>query len=180
MLAQLGNRIQHALRAYTPKERKAVNVAAQSFRSNPELDTVEVISNLGVGEALVSVLGDKGVPTQVERVLICPPRSRIGPADEETRQAQLTADPLLRRYKEAYDPHSAHEEIEARLQKSRQRLAEEQAATEAAKTRADSPTRRTSRTRESASEAMLKSLARSIGSGLGRRLIRGVLGSLLK
>lgn len=180
VLAQLGNRIQHALRAYTPKERKAVNVAAQSFRSNPELDTVEVISNLGVGEALVSVLGDKGVPTQVERVLICPPRSRIGPADEETRQAQLTADPLLRRYKEAYDPHSAHEEIEARLQKSRQRLAEEQAATEAAKTRADSPTRRTSRTRESASEAMLKSLARSIGSGLGRRLIRGVLGSLLK
>lgn len=150
-----------------------MNVAAQSFRTNPELDTVEVISNLGVGEALVSVLGDKGIPTQVERVLICPPRSRIGPADEETRQAQLTSDPLLRRYKEAYDPHSAHEEIEARLQRIQQIQANEKASEPAT-------SRSTGRTRETASEAMLKSLARSIGSGLGRQLIRGVLGSLLK
>lgn len=184
VLAQLGNRIQHALRAYTPKERKAVNIAAQSFRENPNIDTVEAISNLGIGEALVSVLSDGGIPTPVERILICPPRSRIGPSEEAQRDAQLNADPLLRRYKDPYDPHSAHEEIEARLRNAedleRQEALQAQQAKEAqqAQSRQNKPAR--GRSRESAGEAMLKSLARSLGSGLGRRLVRGVLGSLLK
>ena len=185
VLAQLGNRIQHALRAYTPNERKAVNVAAQSFRTNPEINTVEAISNLGIGEALVSVLSDGGVPTPVERVLICPPRSRIGPSDDDHKAAQLNADPLLRRYKESYDPHSAHEEIEARLRNAedlkRQEALKAQEAKEAqAAARSNQRPATRGRTRETASEAMMKSLARSIGSGVGRRLIRGILGSLLK
>ena len=78
VLAQLGNRVQHALRAYTPKEQKAVKVAAQSFRTNPELDTLKAITELGVGEALVSTLQDKGIPAPVQRVLIRPPHSRMG------------------------------------------------------------------------------------------------------
>ena len=183
VLAQLGNRIQHALRAYTPNERKAVNVAAQSFRTNPAINTVEAISNLGIGEALVSVLSDGGVPTPVERILISPPRSHIGPADEGHREAQITSDALLRRYKESYDPHSAHEEIESRLRNAedlkRQEALKSQEEKEAQAAQKTSTTPRT-RSRESASEAMVKSLARSIGSGLGRQLLRGVLGSLTK
>lgn len=185
VLAQLGNRIQHALRAYTPKERKAVNVAAQSFRVNPNIDTVEAISNLGIGEALVSVLSDGGIPTPVERILICPPRSRIGPSDEAHRSAQIEADHLLRRYKETYDPHSAHEEIEARLRNAEDLKRQEAMKIDAMKSEKMAAATTESKTnkgrgRETASEAMLKSLARSIGSGVGRRLIRGVLGSLLK
>jgi hypothetical protein len=98
VLGQLGNRIQHALRAYTPKEQKAVRVAAESFRANPQLDTAAVISELGVGEALVSTLQRRGVPSVVQRTLICPPASRIGKATLAERQAVLEHDPNIRRY----------------------------------------------------------------------------------
>lgn len=173
VLGQLGNRIQHALRAYTPKEQKAVRVAAQSFRPNPELDTEAVISTLGVGEALASVLGEDGIPTMVERILVAPPSSRMGPATGPEREA--AADPsLLRRYGESYDPHSAHEEIQRRLQQSVKTAAEPEVDLKPQQSASKS------RSREGAGEAFLKSVARSVGSSLGRKLMRGLLGSLLK
>ena len=116
VLAQLGNRIQHALRAYTPKEQKAVRVAAQSFRANPKLDTVTAITEMGVGEALVSTLQKKGVPSPVQRVLVRPPHSRMGKATVAERKAILDRDPNMRRYGEAYDPRSAHEVLSERTQ----------------------------------------------------------------
>ncbi|HKK22449.1 MAG TPA: helicase HerA-like domain-containing protein, partial [Pseudohaliea sp.] len=176
VLAQLGNRIQHALRAYTPKERKAVRVAAESFRPNPALDTAAVIGELGVGEALVSTLGAKAVPSRVERVLLRPPHSRMGPLADEERTALVAADPNLRRYARAVDPHSAHEVLRERMAAVR---------TEApAETAEKAPAKRGRSNRESAGEAFVKSVARSLGSATGRRLgerlLRGVLGSLLK
>ena len=176
VLAQLGNRVQHALRAYTPNEQKAVRVAAQSFRANPGLDTVQAITELGVGEALVSMLQDKGIPAPVQRVMIRPPHSRMGPATVAERQAIIAADPNMKRYSQPYDPRSAHEvlleRVAARQKQEEQVKVEQQAA--AAKPKAGG------RSRESAGEAFIKSLARAAGSSVGRKLFRGVLGSLLK
>ena len=180
VLGQLGNRIQHALRAYTPKEQKAVKVAAQSFRANPKLDTVTAISELGVGEALVSTLQAKGVPSRVERVLVRPPSSRMGKATMAERKAILERDINMKRYGEAIDPRSAHEVLQERMA-ARLKL-QEQAELEkrAAKARKSSG----GSNRQTASEAFIKSMARSLGSaagrGLGGQLFRGVLGSLLK
>ncbi|WP_158774479.1 helicase HerA-like domain-containing protein [Cobetia sp. L2A1] len=115
VLGQLGNRIQHALRAFTPRDQKAVKTAADTFRPNPALDTARVITELGVGEALVSVLDSKGVPTQVERTLIAPPRGRIGPLTDAERTELLTSSALAGRYDERVDRESAHERLEARL-----------------------------------------------------------------
>ncbi|MEQ8514628.1 MAG: DUF853 family protein [Chromatocurvus sp.] len=182
VLAQLGNRVQHALRAYTPREQKAVRVAAQSFRANPALDTETAISELGVGEALVSTLQDKGVPSPVQRVLMHPPQSRMGTITDEQRRELLRHDPNQRRYAEPLDPHSAHEillERTANMQKAEDaaRLAEQEA-------RASSRTQRRSSSRQGNTEAFVKSMARSLGSAagssLGRKLFRGILGSLLK
>lgn len=182
VLAQLGNRVQHALRAYTPREQKAVRVAAQSFRANPKLDTEKVISELGVGEALVSTLQKKGVPAPVQRVLVRPPHSRMGKATLAERQAVLDRDINQKRYKDAIDPRSAHEVLLERIA-ARQKAAQEaelaeRAAKEQAKKKSKSASR--GRSRESAGEAFLKSMARAAGSSLGRKLFRGVLGSLLK
>jgi len=174
VLGQLGNRIQHALRAYTPKERKAVRVAAQSFRANPALDTEIAISELGVGEALVSTLQDKGIPAPVQRVLVRPPHSRMGKATVAERQAVLAHDPNQRRYKETLDPRSAHEilaERTAAALKAQQQAEVAQRAKPAGKSQSR---------RQSSAEAFFKSMARSAGSSLGRQLFRGILGSLLK
>ena len=176
VLAQLGNRVQHALRAYTPKEQQAVKVAAQSFRANPGLDTVTAITELGVGEALVSTLQDKGIPAPVQRVLVRPPYSRMGPASAAERQAILAADHNMKRYAQPYDPRSAHEVLVERtaekLKQQEQAELEQRAAREQPK--------RSGRSRETASEAFVKSLARAAGSSVGRKLFRGILGSLLK
>ena len=176
VLAQLGNRVQHALRAYTPKEQQAVKVAAQSFRANPELDTVTAITELGVGEALVSTLQDKGIPAPVQRVLVRPPYSRMGPASAAERQAILAADHNMKRYAQPHDPRSAHEVLVERtaekLKQQEQAELEQRAAREQPK--------RSGRSRETASEAFVKSLARAAGSSVGRKLFRGILGSLLK
>lgn len=187
VLGQLGNRIQHALRAYTPREQKAVKVAAQSFRENPKLDTVSVISELGVGEALVSVLQDKGIPSPVERVLIRPPHSRIGKATDDERKAILEDDINMRRYAETYDPRSAHEILHERMAEkiNRQNREEESKRTNYTSVpRTGSRARTGSRTRTSnrqtAGEAFVKSMARSVGRGLGNKLLRGILGSILK
>ena len=109
VLAQLGNRIQHALRAYTPAERKGVKAAAESFRENPAFDAKEVITDLGVGEALVSTLDEKGAPGVVQRTLIRPPSSRLGPATEAERKAEMENSPVLGIYDEAIDRESAYE-----------------------------------------------------------------------
>ncbi|MFO1235663.1 MAG: helicase HerA-like domain-containing protein [Alphaproteobacteria bacterium] len=114
VLAQLGNRIQHALRAYTPKEQKAVRVAAESFRANPAFKTEDAITEMGIGEALVSTLQKGGVPSIVERTLIRPPAGRMGPLSEEERKAIVEASPFKGKYDEALDRESAHEVLNGR------------------------------------------------------------------
>ena len=111
ILAQLGNRVQHALHAYTPKDQKAVKVAAETFRANPEFDTAEVISNLGIGQALVSTLDEKGVPTVVEQVDIVPPQSHIGAIDDDMRAQLIDISPLKGKYAQAIDRESAYEKL---------------------------------------------------------------------
>lgn len=177
VLAQLGNRVQHALRAYTPKERKVVKVAAESFRPNPKLDTFATITELGVGEALVSTLQNKGVPAPVERVLVRPPHSRMGKATVAERKAILDKDINQKRYKEPMDPRSAHE-ILAERTAARQKAAQE--AELAAREAKAQGKKKSGRSRESAGEAFIKSMARAAGSNIGRKLFRGILGSLLK
>jgi DNA helicase HerA-like ATPase len=178
VLAQLGNRVQHALRAYTPNEQKAVRVAAQSFRANPELDTVTAITELAVGEALVSMLQDKGIPAPVQRVLVCPPRSRMGEATAAERQAVLDKDLNQKRYAVAVDPRSAHEVLLERTAVRQKQDHQAKQGEQAAK--AEYKPKPRGSNRESAGEAFLKSVARSAGSSLGRKLFRGILGSLLK
>lgn len=178
VLGQLGNRVQHALRAYTPREQKAVKVAAQSFRANPKLDTVTAITELGVGEALVSTLQDKGIPAPVQRVLVRPPHSRMGKATMAERKAVLDKDPNQKRYGQSFDPRSAHEVL---LERTAARLKQqEEAELEQRAAKAQGKTKSTGRSRETASEAFMKSMARAAGSSLGRKLFRGILGSLLK
>jgi DNA helicase HerA-like ATPase len=165
---QLGNRIQHALRAFTPNDRKAVKTAAQTLRSNPAIDTEQVISHLGVGEALVSVLDNKGQPTPVEQVLVYPPRSQIGPLALEERLLQLQRSPLAGRYDTMIDRESAYEMLA-------QRAAQASANTAVGKPAA----RKNNSPVEDFVGSMAKSAVRSIGSQLGRQIVRGLLGSLL-
>jgi len=177
ILGQLGTRVQHALRAFTPRDQKAVKSAAETFRANKDIDTVKVITELETGEALVSVLDDKGSPTPVERVLIVPPHSRIGPLNPQERQTVLDRSPLKGRYDTAIDRESAHEILKKRSEDEQHALVAEKAEQENSEVKQKS-TRSRSR-RQGVGEAMLKSAARSIGSSLGRRIIRGILGSLL-
>ncbi len=173
---QLGNRVQHALRAFTPKDQKAVKSAAQTLRSNPKLDTETVISQLGVGEALVSVLDDKGQPTMVERVLIAPPQSRIGPLTVEERQPLLARSPLASKYNSLVDRESAYELLQKRSEALLAQAAEAEQLVEVKQTSTKSTT---SSGPESVVSALAKSAARAIGSQLGRQIVRGLLGSLL-
>jgi DNA helicase HerA-like ATPase len=175
VLGQLGTRVQHALRAFTPRDIKAVKTAAQTFRANESLDTATVITELGTGEALVSVLNTDGSPTPVERVLIRPPESRIGVLTDAEREEILDRSPLRGRYDETIDRESAHEKLEQRAAESeRAALAEKARQAESKSTQRKHDSRR-----QSVGEAMMKSVARSIGSSLGRRIVRGILGSLL-
>lgn len=171
ILGQLGMKIQHALRAFTPKDKKIVSAAAASFRPNPKVDAEKLITELGVGEALVSVLDLEGKPTPVEHVYIKPPESRIGPLTEEERKAHLARSPYKGRYDEVVDRESAYERLK---QRAEEHAAELKHQIEAKNT--STPKRASSR--ESPMEAMVKSAARSIGSQVGRQIIRGVLGSL--
>jgi DNA helicase HerA-like ATPase len=115
VLGQLGNRVQHALRAFTPRDQKAVRAAAETFRANPKFDVAEVIMQLGVGEALVSTLGEGGVPSVVERTLICPPRSRIGAITATERQIVMSRSPVGAKYEAAIDRESAYERLTQRV-----------------------------------------------------------------
>lgn len=170
ILGQLGLKIQHALRAFTPKDQKAVKVVAESFRSNPKLDTATVITELATGEALVSTLDAKGQPTPVERTLIRPPSAQIGPISAERRQELLEASTLSDRYRDPIDRASAFEALSKRAS-SRGERTQPDAPPAARESRATS-------NRQGVGEAMLKSVARSVGSQLGRQIVRGVLGSL--
>jgi len=202
VLSQLSNRVQHALRAYTPRDQKAVKVAAETFRANPAFSTEEVITQLGIGEALVSVLEDGGVPSVVSRTLIRPPSSRVGPITPEERSAVILASPVGAQYAQVIDRESAFEVLQ---KKAEAKAAPAPAPTPAqpapqpqydpgpATTRsgppryrddAGPPPARRASTRETLGEAVIKSVARNVTGQLTRSvtrsLVRGILGSLAK
>ncbi len=177
ILGQLGCRIQHGLRAFTPKDQKAVRVAAQTFRQNPDIDTEKTITELGVGETLVSTLDPKGRPTVVDWCLMAPPHSQIGPLTAEEKDRIMERSPLKGRYEQVVDRESAYELLkikEEELFKKRQ-----EATAEMEREKAAAKTRKPGRQRQSILESTLKSIGRSIGSQIGRSLVRGLLGSLI-
>jgi len=184
VLAQLGNRVQHALRAYTPKEQEAVKVAAKSFRENPDVDTVKTITELGVGEVLISLLDEKGIPTMVDRAFVVPPVSQIGPITPEQRAQLISSSLVAGVYEQEIDRESAFEilakkaeertaldaQAAAEKEAEKQKIAEEKAAKAAA------------RAPDTLAESITKSVARSASSSIGRQIgntiVRGVLGSI--
>ena len=189
VLAQLSNRIQHGLRAYTPSEMKAVKAAANSFRPNPALDTEQEILNLGTGEALVSLLDEKGIPTIVERANILPPQSLMAPAQEETRKKALENDPLYLAYQEAVDRYSAYEKLKeesearekAELAEAEQKASQKQAA-EQAKAAAASKKKQQSAMGKAAkkvAKTATNSLLDRAGRKLGKAIARGLFGNWL-
>ncbi len=180
ILAQLGNKIQFALRAFTPKEQKAVRAAAQSFRPNPAFDTAEVISQLATGQALVSFLDAKGSPTVVEKALILPPEGRVGPATDEERSQIMAQSRLAGRYEELIDRPSAYEMLTQKVEERQRELEAQQAAELAAKEAREREKAQRQSRRGTADPlgAMFQSASRSIGRELGSRLIRGILGGL--
>lgn len=179
ILGQLGLKIQHALRAYTPKEQKAVRSVAESFRANPAFDTGEAIISLGTGEALVSTLDEKGRPRMVERILIRPPSSRIGPLTEQERGTIMARSPLKGRYDAAMDRESAFELLQVRARQSMVQAEEaRQAKTKAKDEQKDGGWFSGSGRRQGVGEALVKSAVRTIGTQLGREILRGVMGSL--
>jgi DNA helicase HerA-like ATPase len=198
VLGQLGNRVQHALRAFTPRDQKAVRAAAETMRPNPKFSIEQIITELGVGEALVSLLDEKGRPGVTERALVIPPGSQLGPLAEPERARIVGASPLAGFYEKAVDRESAYEKLKGRVEAG--------TATESREREARSPARREPASRsqqrndggglasdilfgrrgprggrqtQGVIEALAKSAARSVGSQAGRALIRGVLGSLL-
>lgn len=177
VLAQLGARVQHALRAYTPSERKAIKAASQSFRENPELDTEQVITELGVGEALVSTLDAKGAPSVVQRTLIRPPSSRLGPLTDAERADIMRASPVGGKYEDARDPESAYELLKKREDKAAKEEAELKAKEEREQARKAKQRKTSSRSRrQTAAEAATKSAMRTAARELTRYILRGVLG----
>ncbi|MGQ3111462.1 MAG: helicase HerA-like domain-containing protein [Brevundimonas sp.] len=195
VLAQLGNRVQHGLRAYTPAEQKGLKAAAQSFRANPAFDTAEAIQALGTGEAVVSLLDEKGAPRVCARTMIRPPDSRLGPATDAERAAVMAASPVRGAYDTAVDRESAHELLEARRAVSDK--AEAEAAAAEAREKADAAARKQAEkdavareraaprapaarrsTRQTPVEALTKSVLRTAGTTITRELLRGILGGL--
>ncbi|MEW6330766.1 MAG: helicase HerA-like domain-containing protein [Pseudomonadota bacterium] len=182
ILGQLGNRVQHALRAFTPRDQKAVRAAAETFRANPKLKIESVITELGVGEALVSMLDEKGSPGIVERAFVCPPQSRLGTLSAAERQALLQDSPVRGQYEKTVDRESAYEILKSRAAQAAAPVAAAPEKSGVGGLLGDllgGSTGPRGGRREGAAEAMVKSAARSIGSQIGRNLIRGVLGSLL-
>lgn len=175
VLAQLGLRIQHGLRAFTAKEQKALRAVADGFRPNPAFDTLKVLTELGIGEALVGTLEAKGTPAMVQRVMIAPPQSRIGPLDDNERRALVAASPLRGRYDQAVDRESAYEMLVTR---------------KVAEPASNEPAQRREPNEESFSEKAgeflgglagqaMKNAMRQAANQLGRQLVRGLMGSLL-
>ncbi len=173
ILGQLGLKIQHALRAFTPKDMKIIKSVSQSFPPNPEFDTETLITALGVGEALVSVLDDKGRPLPVQHTIIRPPESRIGPLSPEDRQDRIERSPFSGRYDNVMDRESAYEILKDRAEKieAQQEEIERQETREKSRAKGGSG-------RQSIGEAFIKSISRAIGSQIGRQIVRGIMGSL--
>lgn len=178
VLGQLGNRIQHALRAFTPRDQKAVKAAAQTFRSNPKLDVEAAIMELGVGEALVSLLDEKGRPGIVERAFILPPESRIGPISPEECRRMIQRSVLFGHYEEAVDRESAYEKLKARAEQAAPPEQPSEAQEGSWTDVLTGSTGKRGRSREGIVESMAKSAARAIGSQLGRQIMRGLFGSM--
>ncbi len=190
ILGQLGNRIQHALRAYTPRDQKAVRTAAETFVPNPKLDVARVISELAVGEALTSMLLDKGIPMPVERAFICPPRSRMGAITPEERAAVRSRSPVSGKYDTAINRESAFEKLNERA--SEKTATANNAKVDVPDAKAGKPAARTpeapqsklneflwgTKRRQGAVEAAAKSATRTVANGLGRQILRGVLGGI--
>lgn len=171
ILGQLGNRVQHALRAYTPRDQKAVKAAAQTFRPNPKLDVEQAITELGVGEALVSFLDAKGAPGVVERALICPPHSQIGPITAEQRRRIIENSIVAGVYEKTIDRESAYELLLSRFEQERVHADQQRQAI--------AQQRAAGRRSDTMFEAVAKSTLRAVGSQVGRELVRGILGGLL-
>jgi DNA helicase HerA-like ATPase len=194
VLGQLGNRVQHALRAFSPKDQKAVKAAAQTFRANPKLDVEETITQMGVGEALVSFLDEKGIPGMVERAMVCPPHSQIGPITPEQRAAIIKGSVVAGVYETVVDRESAYEKLKGKVAASTTAAAPgasgivsptvphgsesgwlESATTALGGVLGGGGSRRG----DTVVQAMVKSAARTMGSTVGRQIIRGMLGSLM-
>ncbi len=189
VLAQLSNRVQHALRAYTPADQKAVRAAAESFRANPAFDTADVISQLGVGEALISFLDEKGAPEMVERAMILPPQSFMGTIDDAQRQQAMLSNPLNQKYSATIDRDSAYENLTAQFEQKKreaeaiiqqkeaekQRLADEKAA--AAQRKEDERQAKERAQMFKPIERAANSALSTIGRELGRDLVRGLFGT---
>ena len=185
LLGQLGNRVQHALRAFTPRDQKAVKAASETFRANPKFDTEEAITQLAVGEALVSMLDEKGMPRPVERALIVPPASQIGPITPQQRQQLMANSVVAGVYEKEVDRESAFELLQAR---GKQAADAQQAPPIPQQSGGggilsglggifSQPT--SGRGRQTVAEAAVMSAVRAASSSVGRQLVRGVLGSLL-
>ncbi len=171
VLGQLGNRVQHALRAFTPRDQKAVKSAAETFRTNPKLDVERVIMELGVGEALVSCLDEKGTPGIVQRAFILPPYSQIGPITPDQRRSIIENSIVAGHYEKAVDRESAYEQLTSRFQQEKQQVEEARQVAAQERTRG--------RQSDTMFEAVAKSTLRAVGSQVGRQLVRGLLGGLL-
>jgi len=189
ILGQLGNRVQHALRAFTPRDQQAVKTAAETFRPNPKLNTAAVLTELAVGEALVSFLDEKGQPGIVERAFICPPRSQIGPIKSEQRQQLIQSSLVYGMYEKVVDRESAYERLKGAHGQSNPAPAQPAGTEEGGFLRslfggdsspapAASGRPRTGRQQDSLMETMTKSAVRTIGSTVGREIIRGIMGSI--
>ena len=181
VLGQLGNKVQHALRAFTPREQKAVKAMAETFRPNPDLDVEAAVTDLAVGEALLSLLEDDGSPAMVQRALIVPPHGHIGTIAPEQRQEIMAGSLVAGHYEQLIDRESAEEVLFARAQAA---AAEAEAQTRPAERPAREPAAprapRSDDRRQSAMEALSKSVVRAAGSQMGRQIARGLLGTLLK
>ena len=184
VLGQLGNRVQHALRAFTPRDQKAVRTAAETFAPNPKVNVVKMITTMGVGEALVSMLGERSVPQPVQHALIRPPQCRMGAITPDERTQIRSRSPVGGRYDTAIDRESAHEILAQRAQEATLAAAGEARAHSAAEEAAarqkeiDRARPRASN-RQTTGDAILKSTVRTFGSTIGRELARGLLGSLM-
>ena len=189
ILGQLGNRFQHALRAFTARDQKALRRAAETYRPNPRFDTADAIRDVGTGEAVTSLLQDKGVPGMVERTLIRPPATRLGPCDAATRRAVIAGSPVAGKYEAAADRHSAFEMLAARAEAAAEEAeaaeAEAEAEREFRAARRYSGGARAGRTRrgaatESLGAALASAVARELRGTTGRRIVRGILGGLFR
>jgi DNA double-strand break repair helicase HerA and related ATPase len=184
VLGQLSNRVQHALRAFTPRDQKAVRSASETFRANPKLNVETAITQLAVGEGLVSFLDDQGTPQPVERALVRPPNTRIGPITPEERQKIILASVIYGHYEKITDRESAYEMLQKRA--TQPAVAPPPGSSSPASTPARIPTGsseappRRGPQRDTVIEAVIKSAARSAASSAGRQIMRGILGGLLK